>query len=115
MNSNNNNSYLSVKQKKKLVEGRCVHIDLNDIKNYNYFIFYPVTTFSGNITYSIISKLTLQYIYCVNNGDINVIFYESKYQLKIDMDGFTKNLGYFDNDSYLYLVGPSKNLSKCLP
>ncbi|OUM59847.1 hypothetical protein PIROE2DRAFT_14548 [Piromyces sp. E2] len=65
---------------------RGVHVGLLGIGNYNYYIAYLGTMFSGNITIPMDPNLDINTLmYCINHGDVDVIFYEIKFQSKIDV------------------------------
>eukprot|EP00833_Pecoramyces_ruminatium_P011125 jgi/Orpsp1_1/1185157/evm.model.c7180000092547.1 len=69
----------------KLVEGRGVHVGLIGIGNYNYFIAYLSTIYSGNVTIPLDPNLDYDTLtFCINHGDVDVIFYETKFQSKIN-------------------------------
>jgi len=66
--------------------GRCIHIGILGIGSLNYYIAFLGTMFSGNMTIPIDPNLDIDTLtYCINHGDVDVIFYETKFQSKIDI------------------------------
>eukprot|EP00833_Pecoramyces_ruminatium_P014243 jgi/Orpsp1_1/1188275/evm.model.d7180000063571.1 len=64
---------------------RGVHVGLLGIGSYNYYVAYLSTMYSGNVTIPIDPNLDLDTLtYCINHGDIDMIFYEPKYESKIN-------------------------------
>ncbi|OUM58595.1 hypothetical protein PIROE2DRAFT_64306 [Piromyces sp. E2] len=66
-------------------ESRAIHVGILGRNSINYLLIYISTVFSGNVTIPLDPNLYISGLaYCVNHGDVDIIFYDSEYQSQIN-------------------------------
>jgi len=70
---------------KSKISSREIHVGVLGHGNFNYLLIYFATIYSGHVTVPIDPNSDLETLkYCVNHGDIDIIFYDKNLQPKID-------------------------------
>ncbi|OUM58602.1 hypothetical protein PIROE2DRAFT_16080 [Piromyces sp. E2] len=66
-------------------ESRAIHVGILGRNSINYLLIYISAIFSGNVTIPLDPNLYINALaYCVNHGDVDIIFYDSEYQSQIN-------------------------------
>ncbi|KAL6590951.1 hypothetical protein U3516DRAFT_570917, partial [Neocallimastix sp. 'constans'] len=70
---------------KNKISSREIHVGVLGHGNFNYLLIYFATIYSGHVTVPIDPNSDMETLkYCVNHGDIDIIFYDKNLQPKID-------------------------------
>lgn len=66
-------------------ESRSFHVGIIGRNSINYLLVYISTMFSGNVAVPLDPNLYIEtMIYCVNHADVDILFYDSEFQSKVN-------------------------------